>query len=98
MIESRTSRNDETIMIKMYALQHFIKHGCCKESDEAISFKSSLSVSSATISGKLQFFSPEDLFYAWKALGNELNELNAKKQFLLLLVSIAPYWKWQQFL
>ena len=81
-------------MAKMYALQHLIKNGPFSE-EKHHNIEHGPKVSTKTASGKPTH---EDLYLAWKSFGTELNETDAKKEFLLLLISIAPYWKYQQFL
>lgn len=41
--------------------------------------------------------SNEDLVEAWKECGN-ITEDEAQKAFLITLLSIAPYWKYDRFL
>lgn len=41
--------------------------------------------------------SNEDLVEAWKGFGN-ITENEAKMAFLITLLSIAPYWKYDRFL
>lgn len=97
MLESRSSKNEDPVMVQMYALQHLIKNGPYQSTDTAENFNNnSLSIPYSK-SGKLNGQSVPELIEAWKSFG-KISEADAKRSFLKLLVSVAPYWKYNQFL
>lgn len=89
MLESRSSKYEDPVMVQMYALHHLIKSGPYQPTDTVEIFSNK--------SGKLSGQSIPELFEVWKSFGN-ISETDAKRNFLKLLVSVAPYWKYNQFL
>ena len=81
----------------MYALQYLIKNGPYQSTDTVENFNNNMLSVPYSKSGKLSGQSIPELFKAWKSFGR-ISEVDAKRNFLKLLVSVAPYWKYNQFL
>lgn len=77
----------ETDHLKLQALQRLIKQGPFDQASDS---------SSLPDPTKSEFSSKEMVELKWKELG-AMSPLEAKKEFLSTLISLAPYWKWEQF-
>jgi hypothetical protein len=101
-----SSSDDSTEITKLFAFQKLIKYGSYSayilekgSSISAESFNENGGLSIAVTSSKGAFDSNnrESIDEKWKDLG-EMSQQEAKREFLLSLISIAPYWKYEQFL
>jgi hypothetical protein len=84
--------------LKLHAYQKVVKHGSHSAQHTtgihekgAESLNDVLSMKSDGTSNSREMIEEK-----WKELG-EISVMEAKKEFLLTLIALAPYWKWEQF-
>jgi hypothetical protein len=83
--------------LKLHAYQKVVKHGShstqhtTTHEKGAESLNDILSMKSDGTSNSREMIEEK-----WKELG-EISVMEAKKEFLLTLIALAPYWKWEQF-
>lgn len=86
MNAARTSSN-ESQQIKLHAYQKLVKFGAHPNAVDGDT--TAAPVDNSNISTTI-----DD---CWKELG-KMDPVTAKREFLILLFSLAPYWKYEQFL
>jgi hypothetical protein len=98
-----SSSDDSTEIMKLFALQKLIRNG--SYSTQTVEKGSSISSESSnentglsnSVKGAFDSNNRDAIDEKWKDLG-EISLQDAKREFLLSLISIAPYWKYEQFL
>jgi hypothetical protein len=87
----------EVDQLKLHALQKIVKFGPYPtDSADRNKILSESFADSGSTSAKIDAHNKELIEEQWKELG-DVTAGDAKKLFLRILISLAPYWKWEQF-